>query len=81
VTRDPAPGAQSCDAGSGHCITCSDEGVPMRALAVGDDAAICRDDLGDLHEVAVDLVAPVAPGDGLLVHAGVALRRLEADRR
>ena len=37
-----------------------------------DGTALC----GDGAEVMVDLVAPVRPGDELLVHAGVALARL-----
>jgi hydrogenase maturation factor len=57
----------------GHCVTCSDEGVPMRVLAVRDDGlAVCD----AAAEVMIDLVGPVEPGDELLVHAGVALTRL-----
>ena len=57
-----------CD--DGHCVTCSDEGVPMRVVEVRDGhLALCDDG----SEVMTDLVAPVAPGDELLVHAGVAL--------
>jgi len=56
-----------------HCVTCSDEGVPMRVLELGDDG-LARCDGGD---VMTDLVGPVAPGDTLLVHAGVALARIE----
>ena len=56
-----------------HCITCSDEGVPMRVLAL-EEAGLARCDGGD---VMTDLVGPVAPGDTLLVHAGVALARLD----
>jgi hydrogenase maturation factor len=56
-----------------HCVTCSDEGVPMRVLELEDDG-LARCDGGD---VMTDLVGPVAPGDTLLVHAGVALARIE----
>jgi predicted molibdopterin-dependent oxidoreductase YjgC len=56
-----------------HCVTCSDEGVLMRVQSVGDDGTALAE---DGTEVMVDLVAPVAPGDELLVHAGVALARL-----
>jgi hydrogenase assembly chaperone HypC/HupF len=56
-----------------HCITCSDDGVPMQVVAVRQDTAVCVDDQGAQHEVAVELVEPVAPGDRLLVHAGVAI--------
>ena len=57
-----------------HCITCSDEGVPMRVVSVSDDGATCVEEDGTRHEgVAVDLVEPVAPGVRVLVHAGVAI--------
>jgi hypothetical protein len=57
-----------------HCVTCSDEGVAMRVRDVRDDGiAVCDGGV----EVMVDLVAPVEPGDQLLVHAGVALRTLD----
>ena len=60
----------SCD--EHHCVTCSDEGVPMTVQEVrADGTAVC-----DGGEVMVDLVAPVVPGDEVLVHAGVALTRL-----
>jgi hypothetical protein len=61
------------DCHDGHCITCSDEGVPMRVLEASvDGLARCEGDV----EVMTDLVGAVAPGDELLVHAGVALVRL-----
>jgi hydrogenase maturation factor len=61
----------------GHCITCSDEGVCMRILAVDRERglALCEDDDGRRQSVEVALIdAPVA-GDLLLVHAGTALVR------
>jgi hypothetical protein len=61
-----------------HCITCSDEGVPM--TVVGRDAdglALCAADDGSAASVMTELVGPVGDGDLLLVHAGVALVRLE----
>ncbi len=64
---DPAPRG---------CITCSDEGIPMRVERADDTLAQCRDDERALHEVDVDLVAPVAVGDQVLVHAGVAIAHL-----
>lgn len=71
---------ERCDP-AGHCVTCSDEAVPMRVVEVreADGTAVCRDGGGAESEVMVDLVAPVAPGERLLVHAGVALAR-EAGR-
>jgi hydrogenase maturation factor len=63
---------------SEHCITCGDDGVPMRVLR--DDAArglaLCADGDGAHHTVETALVSPVRTGDALLVHAGVALVRL-----
>jgi hydrogenase maturation factor len=38
--------------------------------------ALCSDDEGNSETVEIDLVAPVAPGDRLLVHAGTAIARL-----
>ncbi|MDX6534624.1 MAG: hypothetical protein QOF68_2368 [Gaiellales bacterium] len=60
-----------------HCITCSDEGVPMRALERDEDGQwLCRDAKGTRHVVMTDLVEPVLPDELVLVHAGVALVRL-----
>ena len=62
-----------------HCITCGDDGVPMRVLRVdaGRGLALCADQDGDKSTVEIGLVEPVAPGDSVLVHAGVALVTLE----
>jgi HupF/HypC family len=68
--------AAVCDAADGHCITCSDEGISMLVIECRDAGTVCEDDHGDRHEVATDLVAPVGVGDQVLVHAGVAIRRL-----
>jgi hydrogenase maturation factor len=50
----------------------------MHVLTVDDQRglALCVDDDGDKSTVEIDLVAPVAPGNELLVHAGTALVRL-----
>ena len=56
--------------GSDHCVTCSDEAVPLRVEVVRDDGtALCEG-----VEVMTDLVGQVGPGDVVLVHAGVALQ-------
>jgi hydrogenase maturation factor len=62
-----------------HCVTCSDEGVAMRVVAVDEDRALalCAAPDGARTSVEVALVGAVAPGDALLVHAGTALTRLE----
>ncbi|HZG49169.1 MAG TPA: HypC/HybG/HupF family hydrogenase formation chaperone [Thermoleophilaceae bacterium] len=63
-----------------HCITCSDEGIPMQVERIDEDRglALCSADDGSKSTVEIALVEPVAPGDRLLVHAGVALVGLEA---
>jgi hypothetical protein len=61
-----------------HCITCSDEGVPMRAIDVGIDGSLawCIDESGGRVEVLTGLIDDVQIGDVLLVHAATALARL-----
>jgi hydrogenase maturation factor len=64
-----------------HCITCGDDGVAMRVLEL-DDAqglALCADDQGARRTVEVGLIGSVARGDAVLVHADVALVRLEGE--
>jgi hydrogenase maturation factor len=58
-----------------RCITCSDEGLPMRVVELPrvDGIAACVDEQGTDHEVAVDLLAELVVGDEILVHAGVAI--------
>ena len=62
----------------GHCVTCADEGIPMRVLRLDDARGLA---LGEPAEgarttVETDLVAPLAVGDTVLVHAAVALVKL-----
>ncbi len=60
---------------AGHCITCRDQAVQMQVVSVSADGAVCVEEDGTRHEgIALDLVATVAPGDEVLVHAGVAIR-------
>lgn len=62
----------------GHdgCITCSDEGIPMQVVELREDDALCLDENGEAHDVAIDLVEPVQTGSRVLVHAGVAIGAL-----
>jgi hydrogenase maturation factor len=78
VSAAPAESACADPAPAPHCITCGDEAVAMEVVRLNGSLAVCRDDESQVHEVAVDLVEPVGAGDGVLVHAGVAIRRLEA---
>ena len=63
------------------CITCGDEGVAMRALEVDaeDGLAVCVDETGGRSEIDLGLIDGLAPGESVLVHAGVALTRLEPE--
>ena len=77
------PSGRECPAADGHCITCSDEGIPMRVVSADDVVALCcdethGDEMHELHEVAIDLVTPVRAGERVLVHAGVAIGHLES---
>jgi len=69
VTADPT-----------RCVTCGDEAVTARVVALrGGDAVIEVD--GTRERVAIDLVPDARPGDTLLCHAGIALSRVEAAAR
>jgi hydrogenase expression/formation protein HypC len=65
----------ACIADFDGCITCGDVAVELEVVSV-DDArglAVCADEYGASIEVDVLLVAPVDPGERLLVHAGTAI--------
>lgn len=63
--------------GEHHCITCSDEGVPMRIEELLDAGlARCVDMMDRRSEVMTALVGDVAVGDLVLVHAGTAILQL-----
>jgi hydrogenase assembly chaperone HypC/HupF len=59
------------------CITCGDVAAPMRVVKVDSERALalCADPRGERSSVEIALVAPVSPGELLLVHAGTALSR------
>lgn len=59
-----------------HCPVCADEGVEGRIVALGADGLANVEMEGEIREVAVELLDGVAPGDRVLVHAGVAIARL-----
>jgi hydrogenase maturation factor len=67
--------------GSTHCITCGDDGEPMIVLEVDESLglAVCRADDGAESAVEIALIEQTAPGDRVLVHAGTAIVRLEAE--
>jgi hydrogenase maturation factor len=65
----------TCD--DSHCITCSDEAVPLRVVRIDAERelALCENEGGERTTVEIALVLPVTEGDVLLVHAGTALGR------
>jgi hydrogenase expression/formation protein HypC len=67
----------ACIADFDGCITCGDHAVELRVVSV-DEArglAVCADERGASTEVDVLLVAPVAPGEQVLVRADTAIAR------
>ena len=68
--------AGTCRINHDGCVVCADAGIPVRVLSVRGDDALCEDQAGDRAEIAVELVAPVHPGDVLLMHGGVAIGRV-----
>lgn len=58
----------------GHCATCGDEAQRVRVLSISQMTGTALVEMADtIEEVDVSLVDEVAPGDLLLVHAGVAI--------
>ena len=73
VRPDPSSPA-ACSPDTQGCITCGDEGIPMRVIAI-DEArglALCETAGGERSTVEIALV-DAAPGDQVLVHAGTAI--------
>jgi len=58
------------------CITCGDTAVVATVVEVDGDTALVEAG-GKRERVGVELVRPVAPGDELLCHAGIALQRVD----
>lgn len=58
------------------CITCADHAVPVRVVELLDGGTARVDTGATVEEVGVELV-DAAVGDTLLVHAGVAIGRIQ----
>ncbi len=81
------PGQASCSwpDHDGHCLTCSDEAVPVKVLSIDQEAGLALVAVGPrfivgyscTEEIDITLVDDVVPGDTLLTHGGVAIARLE----
>ena len=56
------------------CVTCGDVAVAARVVAVSGATATVEAN-GRRQQVGIELVAPVAAGDVLLCHAGIALQK------
>jgi hydrogenase expression/formation protein HypC len=79
MPSDVAPDAH-CDP-RGGCITCGDVALPMavRHIDAERGLALCEHEDGRRESVEIALVEPVAIGERLLVHAGTAIGRANAD--
>lgn len=58
-----------------RCLTCGDVAVSARVVEVAGSTALVEAE-GDRERVAIELVEPVAPGELLLCHAGIAIEKL-----
>ena len=58
------------------CVTCGDVAVTARVVRVAGETATV-DVAGAREEVGIELVGPVAVGELLLCHAGIALAKIE----
>jgi hydrogenase maturation factor len=74
ATPDPSPCTTQ------HCATCADEALPMTVLRLDQrrGLALCADERGGRTIVETALLDPLALGDLVLVHAGVAIAALPA---
>ena len=62
----------------GRCVTCSDEALPARVIELNSALPLATVEVNSrIIEVDISLVDGVAPGQLLMVHAGVALGRLD----
>lgn len=69
----------ACSVDQDGCLTCGDVAVPVTVSKPQDQDALCVDAYGNEGRVALELVGEVSTGDRLLVHAGVAIERLEEE--
>ncbi|CQD23015.1 HupF/HypC family protein [Mycobacterium lentiflavum] len=71
------PPAQECTAEV--CITCSDEGRLAEVVSVAPDATATVRTAQGRESVATMLTGPLAPGDLVVVHAGMAIGTIDED--
>jgi hydrogenase assembly chaperone HypC/HupF len=70
----------NCTLDHDGCVVCSDAGIPVRIISIEGDDALCEDAAGNQTEIAVELVKPVAVGEVLLTHGGVAIGKVETEK-
>ena len=66
----------NCTLDHNDCVVCSDAGIPVQVISIHGDDALCEDAAGNRTDIAVELVAPVQPGETLLTHGGVAIGKV-----
>ena len=79
--EDANPQNSYCTLDHDGCVVCSDAGIPLRVISIEGDDALCEDAVGNQTEIAIELVEPVAVGEVLLTHGGVAISKVkDADK-
>jgi hydrogenase expression/formation protein HypC len=67
----------NCTLDHDGCVVCSDSGIPVRIISIDGDDALCEDAAGNRTDIAVELVKPIAVGEVLLTHGGVAIAKVK----
>lgn len=73
------PGLLKPECSESVCVTCSDEGRPGEAVTESADGHAAVRTARGIEEVVTTLIDPVAAGDLMLVHAGMAIGRLNEE--
>ncbi len=65
----------SCELnGDGHCITCSDEALPVKIVSIDHTTGLALVEVQNkIEEIDITLVEDITVGDIVLVHGGVAI--------
>ncbi len=74
MTASEVSSDAACSRDPHGCITCGDQGIPMRVIVVDEERALalCETAGGERSTVEIALV-DARPGDEVLVHAGTAI--------
>jgi hypothetical protein len=73
------PGLLKPECAESVCVTCSDEGRPGEAVTASADGHATVRTARGIENVVTTLIDPVLAGDLILVHAGMAIGRLEGE--